>query len=308
MIQKIVLTSDAAEERQDADAKRRKMEKERGDIKAVSTGPSPALGLTAASLVPAPIHHPLPPRPDFATSANALGFGMVSQAHNPVAVAALGGSNHDVVANRAAIRMANMSAAETLKAELAGLMPVKANLHKASDSVTTEPAPTSLSTISIDGDDEEEVPGFGLHKSSDVNVSIEEIAKTSEIVMSVNDVSTDEPTDEPTDLAGSDHADKVLIGVKRSISEVDDVVEESMAELGDDADDAPEDAGVVPKALKVNADGTVDQEDTVKFVIDSARFCQLMRLFSRLWEPGYRERYYRQKFDKDPSDTEFRKQ
>jgi 5'-3' exonuclease len=42
--------------------------------------------------------------------------------------------------------------------------------------------------------------------------------------------------------------------------------------------------------LKVNADGTVVQEDKVQ-----------------LWEPGYRERYYRQKFGVEPSDAEFRK-
>ena len=43
----------------------------------------------------------------------------------PKAIQAWGGSNRDVVANRRAIRMANMSAAEVLKAELAGLSPVK---------------------------------------------------------------------------------------------------------------------------------------------------------------------------------------
>ena len=44
-------------------------------------------------------------------------------------------------------------------------------------------------------------------------------------------------------------------------------------------------------ALKVNPDGTVEQEDTV-----------------RLWELGYRERYYRQKFGVEYSDVAFRKQ
>ena len=43
-------------------------------------------------------------------------------------------------------------------------------------------------------------------------------------------------------------------------------------------------------ALKVNPDGTVEQEDTV-----------------RLWEPGYRERYYRQKFGVERSDLETRR-
>ena len=42
----------------------------------------------------------------------------------PPGITTLGGSNADVVNNRAAIRMANMSAAETLKAELVAKIPL----------------------------------------------------------------------------------------------------------------------------------------------------------------------------------------
>ena len=37
--------------------------------------------------------------------------------------------------------------------------------------------------------------------------------------------------------------------------------------LGFDDDDAPEDVAAVSKALKVNPDGTVEQEDTVKYAL-----------------------------------------
>ena len=59
------------------------------------------------------------------------------------------------------------------------------------------------------------------------------------------------------------------------------------AEAEEEADDdAPEESF----ARTVNPDGTVDYEDTVK-----------------LWEPGYRERYYRQKFGVELTDTAFRR-
>ena len=89
--------------------------------------------LPTAPTVPAPppLHPSLPKRPtyDFAANADSIGLGAKptaeSLANLSTAAQALGGSNRDVVANRRAIRLANMSAAEVLKAELAGLSPVK---------------------------------------------------------------------------------------------------------------------------------------------------------------------------------------
>jgi 5'-3' exoribonuclease 2 len=72
-------------------------------------------------------------------------------------------------------------------------------------------------------------------------------------------------------------------GVKRKVDEV-------MSEVPTpDEEDEPADAS--PMKRRVNPDGTVDQEDTVK-----------------LWEPGYKERYYLQKFGVSLPDEEFRKQ
>jgi 5'-3' exoribonuclease 2 len=79
---------------------------------------------------PNQLHPSLPPKPDFAQKADALGLGAVQQTPEEAALVssasrALAGTARDVVANRAAIRMANMNAAEMLKAEMAGLVPVK---------------------------------------------------------------------------------------------------------------------------------------------------------------------------------------
>ena len=82
-------------------------------------GPSPSLNLTADLNTPRKLA-------DFAAKADSIGMGGVKDAdavNNAGAAAwALGGSNRDVVANRAAIRMANLSAAETLKAELTAIL------------------------------------------------------------------------------------------------------------------------------------------------------------------------------------------
>ncbi|KAG8708843.1 5'-3' exoribonuclease 2 [Ceratobasidium sp. 395] len=71
-------------------------------------------------------------------------------------------------------------------------------------------------------------------------------------------------------------------GVKRPAEDIEKEEESSPEE---------EEAQPAKPALKVNSDGTVDQEDTVK-----------------LWEPGYKERYYRSKFGIELNDTETRKQ
>ncbi len=116
-----------AEERQDQNTKRRKLEQQ---VRNADVTPSAALGLTSGPIPPA--HPSLPPRHnyDFAAKADSIGLGASATPESiqmaPLAAQALAGSNRDVVANRRAIRMANMSAAEVLKAELSGgLQPVK---------------------------------------------------------------------------------------------------------------------------------------------------------------------------------------
>ncbi|KAJ7276141.1 XRN 5'-3' exonuclease N-terminus-domain-containing protein [Mycena haematopus] len=295
-----------AEDRQDQSAKRRKLEEKR------NVRPSSSLGLTAPPTAPSgpPVHHPLPPRPNFAANADSMGFAAppspVLSSHVPIAAQALAGSNRDVVANRRAIRMANLSAAEMLKAELSGAVPVKPNLSLPAKPATTAPGtdtfmpppppPDSSSSLSNGSPDHDEgVPGLGNHHAitsalsdppddhNDSTVSVE----PTPVNGADGDVETDKPMGDVTadtiDTLNSDD-DSSVGGLKRKLSDMEDVGDET---IPDDDEDAPD----VSMRLKVNSDGTVEQEDTVKW----------------LWEPGYQERYYRQKFPNQVNDPDLKK-
>jgi 5'-3' exoribonuclease 2 len=270
-----------AESRQDQNAKRRKLDME----KQKSVRPSSSLALTASPTAPSgpPVHHPLPPRPSFAANADSMGFGASPTAQSsqnaPIAAQALAGSNRDVVANRRAIRMANMSAAEMLKAELSGAVPVKPNLSLPAKPATTGPGTdsflTSTDTSSLSNgtlsdplSDHEGVPSSGNHHHTSPSLPPEAmtVEPTPEIDADAEgDVDTDEPMNgesAATDTVMNSDDDSTLAvgGVKRKLSDMTDVGDET---LGDEEDDAPADVSV---RLKVNADGTVDQEDKVQYV------------------------------------------
>ncbi|KAJ7047660.1 exoribonuclease 2, partial [Mycena alexandri] len=299
-----------AETRQDQNAKRRKLDMDKTKI----VRPSSTLALTAPPTAPSgtPVHHPLPARPSFAANADSMGFGAPATAQSsqnaPIAAQALAGSNRDVVANRRAIRMANMSAAEMLKAELSGAVPVKPNLSLPAKPATTAPGAdtfipppdvplpdsSSLSNGTLP-DDEESVPGFGNHHTSTSTVSdppedqndaampVEPIPETE--APADGDADADEPMNGESAMMNSDD-DSTIAGVKRKLDDIDDTGDETLG-LGDEEDEAPPD---ISMRLKVNADGTVDQEDTVQ-----------------LWEPGYKDRYYIQKFPESRADPDLRK-
>jgi 5'-3' exoribonuclease 2 len=284
----------SAEERQDQNAKRRKLEQQ-NNKNGFSTGPSPTMALTVpptalpTSSSGVSVHPSLPQRPsyDFAANADSIGFGAAptpqSIQNAPTAAQALAGSNRDVVANRRAIRMANMSAAEVLKAEMSGLVPVKPALPvKPTPAPPSEtiPSPATLeaSPMSIDptsqnavDDDPDDVPGFGNHRNSSVVVP----APPSE--QKVESMAIDTPAESDADADGEPDPDEQPItegiagdvnqtsaGVKRKFEEGPGATEDAddVVTVEEDDDAPPE----VALALKVNADGTVDQEDTVKSV------------------------------------------
>jgi len=210
---------------------------------AQSNGPSPSLNLTADPTPPAPfppLHASLPPRPDFTARADSIGLGgpkTVDAAQNATAATlALGGSNRDIVANRRAIRMANMSAAEVLKAELgqSGSSPAPSSAAADSPAVTDPILP-----ITSDIAEEDEIPGLGGDSFMEASLETETQNGTAEIEMSAA-------------------AESFLSGVKRKLEEAED------SEGTPAIPDEDEEPGKGPLALKVNPDGTVEQEDTVK--------------------------------------------
>jgi 5'-3' exoribonuclease 2 len=168
-------------------------------------------------------------------------------------LAAMSGSNADIVKNRKAIRMANMSAADKLRAELEGEEAPKEDAEGADESMEEKPENGEEGTDLDNEDDEEEDDD-------------------------------DEAEDAPS---GSKRKKTGRTGRQRKARKLNDDGEEE-EEDDDEAPPNPGDEHVAKKKLKINPDGTVDYEDTV-----------------RLWEPGYRERYYRQKFGVELSDTAF---
>ena len=269
-----------AEERQDHAAKRRKLEK---DIRDGVVAPSASLNLTAAPAAPSS----LPARPDFAAKADSIGLGGPKTAetasHAPAAARALAGSNRDIVANRHAIRLANMSAAEMLKAEMGvPLIPLKPSKSSTTSSTNATSAPKppvepSGSSASVSDINETEIPGLGAASSAPDSGSAETGASAEPVLPVENDINLNTegesapPTVDAVDQIMND--DTVPRGVKRSIDEVEaddpdadadadgDVVEDLGSD--DDEDSAPTNTSL---KLKVNPDGTVEQEDIVKCV------------------------------------------
>lgn len=306
-----------------------------------SAGPSSTLALSAPPTAPStissvpPAHPSLPQRPtyDFAANADSIGFGAAPTVQSlqniPTATQALAGSNRDVVANRRAIRMANMSAAEMLKAELSGLVPVKPDLSlppkpvsSTADMVMNAPVPppatldaSRMSSVhDDDSSDPNDVPGLGNHHHRIVDSP----STPAQVHTGGEPMRFDTPAESDADADGEpdpDHAfptpangdvavEEISAGVKRKFGEGPEADEaENSTSEGDE--DAPSDGAAL--ALKVNPDGTVEQEDTVKCVTRSDLRAIIDACWTRLWEPGYKERYYRQKFGIELTDTDFRK-
>lgn len=201
---------------------------------------------------------------DFAAKADSIGLGgpktVETEQFAGRATQAWGGSNHDVVANRRAIRMANMSAAEVLKAELAGLTPVKPSTNAFTPAVPT-PQPT-------DGD----VPPaiVANTESSEEGTDIPGLSTGPNASTFVVDI-MDEDKDENGQRNGASSPPESLHGVKRKHNIIEAEDEEAEEAEGDvtipiEDDDDAESTEVTNYALKVNPDGTVDQKDTVRQV------------------------------------------
>ena len=240
----------SAEERQDQNAKRRKIEKEVG-ANGASVGPDSSLNLTAAPTAPGS----LPPRPDFAAKADSIGLGgpktAETVAFTPTASQALAGSNRDVVANRAAIRLANMSAAEMLKAEMASLIPLKKSSKSSTKSSSANSAvpppaasapaselPSALNAVNpptpVISTDDVDIPGLGgvTPVTSSATETVMSVDSARPVEDGVDDVDGEEIPPEAEDSVMTDGTEPR--GMKRTIDEVE----------AEDAEDAADSVGI----------------------------------------------------------------
>ncbi|CEH14476.1 5-3 exoribonuclease 2 [Ceraceosorus bombacis] len=201
------------------------------------------------------------------------------------------GDDAKVIDNLRTIRMANLSAADRLKAELAGAK-AKAKAEAANARVKgVAPRQPQLSDAADDGDaskaPENAAPTAVAHTSSDnfavfkmdEDVSIEAGGESAPVRSLKRQI---EEVDGDVDGEGNEKPEK-------AVALADGVVQVKNA---DDADSQDRTDPVIASNLerKVNPDGTVEYEDTVK-----------------LWEPGYRERYYQQKFGVGLDDIKLRR-
>ena len=234
------------------------------------------MALTASPTAPTSssnvIHPSLPQRPsyNFAANADSIGLGAAptpqSIQNAPTAAQALAGSNRDVVANRRAIRMANMSAAEVLKAQLNGLSPVKPSTKDSPDPVS-KPEPMNESNV----DDMDGVPGLSaFSRQRDPSPSlppppVPQLPRSQ--TPAESDADADAELDPDTKMLSADseavagEVPDILAGAKRKFEEgpgSDEPAEDAMIE--DEDDPTPS------LTLKVNSDGTAEQEDHVKLV------------------------------------------
>lgn len=195
------------------------------------------------------------PPNDFAANADAMGLGGTQTGDLAAAQKALGGSNKDVVANIRAIRMANMSAAEFLKAELAGQRNAPSDnidTTSAGDGVSASPSlplkpptPHSFETPSLPAKPivTTDIPSASLDASP----------------MSAGGNRAVEPSiEEDIEMQTADATSTTSTATKRKFEEGD---EDTLDTVDDDEEVASPDLSMV-----VNADGTVEQADAVKFV------------------------------------------
>jgi 5'-3' exoribonuclease 2 len=189
--------------------------------------------------------------------ADSIGMGGIKDTdavNNAGAAAwALGGSNRDVVANRAAIRMANLSAAETLKAELASLMPVKSRAHPPKPIVAPPPPPAAPVDF-----------GVGSMTAVEVVIKVPGLGTSDPETLLAN-AHADDTSVEAVEMSSVSTATEVapVAGAKRPFEATTDITIDEDYVGGDDVD-AETASAQRSLAYKVSADGTVEQEDTVR--------------------------------------------
>ncbi|WFC99689.1 5'-3' exoribonuclease 2 [Malassezia yamatoensis] len=216
----------------------------------------------------------------------------------------LDGDSMDVVRNRAQIRMANISAADALKQELSlkgkkGTKRAAASPDKSRKREKVQDSEVSVDSAVSAVDEETKIKAeapLEEHEKSVTKAFSGDLSDSQADTKPIKDEKSEEMSSkEQSNLphVANDQQDRDLSSRVPTDLERNSPLDSGEEGAQDDNDD--EDPPDVPPEIKaverkVNADGTVDYEDTVK-----------------LWEPGYRERYYRQKFGVELSDHEFRR-
>ncbi|TFK43238.1 hypothetical protein BDQ12DRAFT_170351 [Crucibulum laeve] len=178
--------------------------------------------------------------------------------------------------------MANMSAAEMLKAEMAGLSPVKPSSSLPPKPIVTQAPPAPSTTLDASrmstspADDSDDFPGFGTHsRPSALAPPPVPQQQTRSDTPAESDADADGEVDpDAMSLTGNEgpangnaeDVDAILAGAKRKFEEgpgTNDEVDDEVVTVEEDDDDEAI-AERKRLALKVNADGTVEQEDIVK--------------------------------------------
>lgn len=210
---------------------------------------------------PKAVHSSLPSRPAFdLVPAEDAAAAAAAAADKAKGVEALAGSNNDIVASRRAIRMANMSAAEMLKAELGGVAgkPVEedVSIEEVKEIAETKEDDTDMSSAAA----EIEAPTPVVE------------AKTAASEPPAGDAAAFDAAFDAAFPPPSSDASEVSRGTKRKAEEDEDEIDGALAIDEEEGPPVAELTSIphmdrpVEKstARTVNADGTVDYEDTVK--------------------------------------------
>ena len=246
----------------------------------------------AATARGGPLHPSLPSRPGFdivpkptknmtadQRETAALRAGMDN-------IPAMQGTTIEAANNRKSVRMANMSAAEALKAELEG-----------GDDVNGDESTTQEQPVVVEGTEDEETVELKIDgarevlekQGEDEGIDEEIVAPALQTDEDEGEAEVERPGDKPAngDAEMAEPKEQSQSSRKRKASDVEDDSDRSDVEAPPDEES---NQAVSKKKLKVDANGLVIEgyEDDV-----------------RLWEPGYRERYYERKFGVQLSDTEY---